>query len=215
MLGSKSSQRRDRMPVITISRQFGAGGLTLGKMVAKKLNYALFDQEIIQMVAEKAKVSSDWVRSVEKESGGKFQKFVSGLVAKSLVDRILDDERGYIDETIYVDMLQVVIKRIADEGDAVIVGRGGQYILRAEKGVVHVLFVADLQDRIRFISDNYKLTRKQAAAVVSSEDKRRMNLYRKFGKEDYDHPGLYHMVVNTSRVDMEKACSMVCRLVSS
>ena len=202
------------MPVITISRQFGAGGLTLGKMIAKKLKYALFDQEIIQMVAEKTKVSSDWVRSVEKESGGKFQKFVSGLVAKSLLDRILDDKRGYIDETIYVDMLQVVIKKIADGGNAVIVGRGGQYILRGETRVIHILFVADLQDRIRFISENYQLSRKQAATVVSSEDKRRTNLYRKFGKEDYDHPGLYHMVLNTSRIDIEKACSMACRLVS-
>ena len=203
------------MPVITISRQFGAGGLTIGKMISKKINYALFDNEIIQMVAEKAKVSSEWVRSVEKESGGKFQKLASGLVAKSLVERILDDERGYIDETIYVDMLQIVIKKIAEEGNCIILGRGGQYILRGETGIIHILFIADLQDRIRFISDNYKLSRKQAATVVSNEDKRRKNLYRKFGKEDYDHPGLYHMVLNTSRVNIEEACSLVCHLVSS
>jgi len=203
------------MPVVTISRQFGAGGLTLSKMIADKMNFALFDHEIIQMVAEKTKVSSDWVRSVEKESGGRFQKFISGLVPRSLVDRILDDERGYIDEAIYVDMLQAVIKKISDEGNAVILGRGGQYVLRGEAGVTHILLVADLQDRIRFISDHYKLTPKQAAAVVASEDKRRMNLYRKFGKEDYDHPGLYHMVLNTSRVDIEEACMLICRLVSS
>lgn len=201
------------MAVITLSRQFGAGGLTLGKMIARRINYALFDHEIIQMVAEKAKVSSDWVKSVEKESGGRFQKFVSGLVAKSLVDRILNDERGYIDEEIYVDMLQIIIKKIAAEGNTVIVGRGGQYILRGEEGVVHILLVADLKDRINFISDHYKLRPEQAAKVIANEDRRRMNLYRKFGKEDYDHPVLYHVVFNTSKIDLEHACAMVCRLV--
>ena len=59
------------MPVITISRQFGAGGLTLSKRLSDILGYTLFDQEIIAMVSEKAKVSKNWVQSVEKEAGGK------------------------------------------------------------------------------------------------------------------------------------------------
>jgi cytidylate kinase len=63
------------MSVITISRQFGAGGLTLGRMVSKKLEYNFFDNEIIQMVAKKARVSTHWVESMEKEAGGKFQRF--------------------------------------------------------------------------------------------------------------------------------------------
>ena len=201
------------MAVITLSRQFGAGGLTVGKMIAKKMNYALYDEEIIQLVAEKAKVSREWVKSVEKESGRRFQKLLSGLVARRVVERILDDEKGYIDEEIYVDMLQIVIKKIAAEGNAVVVGRGGQYILREMENVIHLLLVADLKDRIDFIRGHYKLRQKQAATVVASEDKRRMNLYRKFGKEDYDHPVLYHMVFNTSKIDLEKVCTTACNLV--
>ena len=57
------------MAVITISRQFGAGGITLGQMVAERLGYTFFDNEIIQMVADKAKVSAQWVESMEKEAG--------------------------------------------------------------------------------------------------------------------------------------------------
>lgn len=59
------------MSVLTISRQFGAGGLTLGSMVAKALGYNFIDNEIIQMVAEKAKVSTDWVQSMERKPAGK------------------------------------------------------------------------------------------------------------------------------------------------
>ena len=108
------------MAVITISRQFGAGGKTLGEMIAKKLNYSFVDNEIIQMVAKKAKVSTHWVESIEKEAGGKLLKFMTGLVSKSLVERILDEKRGYIDEEIFVDLLNKIITQIAEEGNAVI-----------------------------------------------------------------------------------------------
>ena len=68
------------MAVITISRQFGAGGKTLGKMVADKLGYTFADDDIIQMVAETANVSPHWVETVEKEAGGKLSRVVSSMV---------------------------------------------------------------------------------------------------------------------------------------
>ena len=58
------------MSVITISRQFGAGGKTLGEMISKALGYTFVDDEIIYQVAKKGKVSTDWVKSIEKEAGG-------------------------------------------------------------------------------------------------------------------------------------------------
>ena len=117
------------MAVITISRQFGAGGITLGKMVAEKFGYTFADTEIIKMVAEMANVSTHFVETVEKEAGGKFSKIITRLVSKPLIERVLKDERGYIDEEIYLDYLVLIIAQMADDGDVVILGRGSQYIL--------------------------------------------------------------------------------------
>ena len=202
------------MSVITISRQFGAGGKTLGEMISTKLGYTFVDDEIIQMVAKKAKVSKNWVEDIEKEAGGKLLKFMSGLVRKSFVERILDDQRGYIDEEIYVDLLHKIISQIAEEGSAVILGRGGQYILREHPDVFHVLLIADNADRIHFMETHYDLSPSQALQSVNREDKRRVNLYRKFGKENYDQPDLYHLVLNMSKLELETACDLVCELVS-
>ena len=171
------------MAVVTISRQFGAGGHTLGKMVADKLGYSFVDEEIIQLVAKKARVSTNWVESVEKEAGGRLLKFITGLVPRSFIDLVLDDSRGYIDEEIYVDILQEIISRIADEGNAVIIGRGSQYVLRNREDAFHVLLVAQKEDRGHFMETHYDLSPKEAATVVSRQDKRRTNLYRKLGKE--------------------------------
>ena len=203
------------MAILTISRQFGAGGLTLGKMVSEKLNYNFYDEEIIQLVAEKAKVSKHWVESMEKEAGGKFQRLISGLVSKSLIDRILDDQRGYIDENIFVDMLHMVIRKLADEGNAVIIGRGSQYILKDNKDACHVLLVADKEHRIKFIEERHNLSTDKATRVEKTEEKKRTALYRKFGKEDYDQPVHYHMVLNMNKTDLHTAVKLLCKLITS
>ena len=201
------------MAVITISRQFGAGGLTLGKMIAQKFGYTFADTEIIKMVAEMANVSTNFVTTIEKEAGGKFSKFISKTVSKPLVGRILKDERGYIDEEIYLDYLVLIIAQMADDGNVVILGRGSQYILNDHPDAHHVLLIDTFENRVKFMQKNYELSQSRAAQVVKNEDKRRMNLYRKLGKSDYDSPELYHLVLNMSRVNLELALQLICKLV--
>ena len=203
------------MAVITISRQFGAGGKTIGKMVADKMGYTFADDDIIQMVAEAANVSPHWVESIEKEAGGKLSRVVSSMVSKRLVDRILKDERGYMDERLYLDYLVVIIAQIAEEGDVVILGRGSQYILNDHPDARHVLLINDLQNRVKFMTEHYDFSEKQAVQVVNREDKRRLNLYRKIGKTDYDNPTLYHLVLNMARMDMPTAVRLIMNLVKA
>ena len=201
------------MAVITISRQFGAGGKTLGKMIADKLGYTFADDDIIQMVAEMANVSPHWVESVEKEAGGKLSRVISSMVSKRLVDRILKNESGYIDEKLYLDYLVVIIAQIAEEGNVVILGRGCQYILRGHPDAIHILLINDFDSRVKFMQDNYDLNRSKAIQVVTGEDKRRVSLYRKLGKTDYDDPSLYHLVLNTGRIHLPDASRIICDLV--
>ena len=201
------------MAVITISRQFGAGGITLGKMVAEKFGYTFADTVIIKMVAEMANVSTNFVKTVEKEAGGKLSRIISSMVSKRLVDRILKNESGYIDEKLYLDYLVVIIAQIAEEGNVVIIGRGCQYILRGHPDAIHILLINDFDSRVKFMEENYDLTRSKAVQVVNAEDKRRINLYRKLGKTDYDDPSLYHMVMHTGRLSLSDAARCICNLV--
>jgi cytidylate kinase len=203
------------MAVITISRQFGAGGITLGKMIAEKFGYTFADTEIIKMVAEMANVSTHFVETVEREAGGKFAKFISKTVSKPLVERILKDERGYIDEEIYLDYLVLIIAQMADDGDVVILGRGSQYILNDHPDAYHILLIDTVANRVRFMQKNYDLSQGRATQAVKNEDKRRLNLYKKLGKTDYDNPSLYHLVLNMSKVDREKAFELACSLMGT
>ncbi len=205
------------MAVITIARQFGAGGKTLGSFVADKLGYTLIDEQIVEMIAQEANVSPDWVDSVAREAGS--EGFVSRMMArlgpfrKGYLEVAMEQNPGYIDGDLYIALLHRVIPRIAAQGNVVIIGRGGQYILGHQPDIYHFLMIADMEHRLAFISDRYHLDRKQAQIVVEKQDKRRSTLYRSFARTDYEQANLYHMVFNMNRVKMDKAVQMVCSLV--
>ena len=201
------------MAVITISRQFGAGGITLGKMIAETLGYTFADSDILQRVAKEANVSTHWVESFEKEAGSKLSRMISSMISKRWLDRVLADERGYLDEQIYLDYLVLIIAQFADEGDVVILGRGSQYILNDHPDAVHIMLINEFENRVKFMMDRYEMPRKKAERTVANEDRRRINLYKRLGKSDYENPQLYHMVLNMGRLDLETARDMVCNLV--
>jgi cytidylate kinase len=205
------------MAVITIARHFGAGGKTLGTIIAHKLGYTLVDEEIVERVALEANVSADWVDSVAQETGTNWMhRFMSkiGPLRGGYVETAMEEKPGYIDGNLYIHLLHKVIPQIAKQDNVIILGRGGQYILAHDPNAYHFLMIADLEHRIGFMMENYKLNRKQAQIVVEKQGARRLNLYRYFGKTDYDQPELYHLVFNMNRVKMEEAAACVCQLVS-
>ncbi|MCD6225257.1 MAG: cytidylate kinase-like family protein, partial [Deltaproteobacteria bacterium] len=127
------------MAVITISRQGGAGGLSVAYPLAKKLGYALIDEEIINMVAKDTRVTSRWVRSIEKDAGGLLNRMIDRLISREYIERHVGEQKGYIDEKVYIETLHKVITRIAEDDNCVILGRGGQYILKNFENTYHVL----------------------------------------------------------------------------
>ncbi|MBT8373910.1 MAG: cytidylate kinase-like family protein [Deltaproteobacteria bacterium] len=205
------------MSVITIARKFGAGGETLGKKVAKKLDYTLVDSEIIEQIAIEANVSPEWVDSVAKETGS--EGFLSRLLSKlgpfrkGYLEIAMENNPGYIDGNLYISLLHKVLPKIALQDNVVIIGRGGQYILADHPNTYHFLMIADMEHRIRFMMDQYKFNRKQAQLVVEKQSKRRQYLYRYFSRTDYDQPELYNMVFNMNKLQLDEAVQAVCQLV--
>ena len=202
------------MAVITISRQFGAGGRTLGKKVAQRLNYLFEDDAIIQEIARKAKVSKRSVVGHEQTAGSLISRILSTMVDRSYMERLTGDKVGYLDEVIYVETLTEVITEFAQKDNVVLLGRASQYILQNTENVFHVLMVAEETDRIGFLQKAYNLSPDRARKSVEHGDKRRRNLYSKFAKSGYNDPILYDMCLNMSRVPMDRAADLVCKMVT-
>ena len=201
------------MSVITIARQFGAGGRTIGTRVAKKMNYRFLDEVVINEIAKKAKVTSSSVKAIERSAGSFISKLITSALSQDYMERLVGGEKGYIDEHIYVEKLAEVITEFAKEDNCVLLGRGSHYVLGDFKNAYHILFVADDEDRVKFMQKYYNLSDQKARQAVQDGDKRRVNLYKNLGKTNYNDPGLYHMVLNISKVGIDQAVSLICSLV--
>ena len=201
------------MAVITISRQFGAGGRSLGEMIARELDYRFLDDLVIQELAKKAKVTTDTIKDIERTSGSVLSKMISGMLNRNYMERILGEGKGYVNEEIYVELIQDVLKNFAREGNVVLLGRGGQYILKDFENAFHILLVSDMEQRIKFMQQFYSMTDAQAEKAIKQGDDRRRNLYKKLGHTDYNSPNLYHIVLNMSRLSLDHALETIVALV--
>lgn len=205
------------MSVITIARQFGAGGKTLGTMVAEKLGYTLIDEQIVEMVALEADVSAEWVDSIAQETGseGIVKRLIRkiGPFGKGYVETAMEERPGYINGDLYISILHKIIPIIASQDNVVIIGRGGQYILAERPDTFHFLMIANIENRINFMMEHYEIDRKNAQLVIAKQNKRRIHLYRHFGRTDYEQPDHYHMVFNMNFLELDDAVQAVCQLV--
>ena len=125
----------------------------------------------------------------------------------------MEERPGYINGDLYISILHKIIPIIASQDNVVIIGRGGQYILAERPDTFHFLMIANIENRIRFMMEQYNLDRKNAQLVIAKQNKRRVNLYRYFGRTDYELPDLYHMVFNMNFLKLEEAVGAVCQLM--
>ena len=201
------------MAVITISRQFGAGGKTLALKVAENLRYAVAHEQIIEKMAEMAELSPEGIRSFEAETDYESGEDAAKLAPKSFISRIFDPQRKYMDAQQYVELLQQIVPQMVEMGNIVVLGRGAQFILKDRKDAYHILLVADEVDRIRFMEESYQLPHEQARQAVAKQGKRRTKLMKLFHSEGYDLPEHYDLVINMSKIGMDHAVELICALV--
>ncbi len=201
------------MAVLSISRQFGAGGWTLGRSISAQLGYRFVSSQIINEMAKEANVSTEWIKGVEKHAGDWLMRFVNKFVNGDFIEKHVGEKKTDFDEKKYITFLQNIVNRIAEEDNVVILGRGSQYILQGRKNVIHLLLVADLVDRIKFLEKSWKMKRKDAEKEILIREKRRESFMKYFELGSPNSPNLYHMVLNTSKIDFEQAQKTIISFV--
>jgi len=203
------------MAVITISRQYGSGGWAVGQIVADALGYELVDHSMLDKVAQDAKVSVKSVQEIEKSAGDFFLSLFSELAASLSVVRHVPGVKDEFDENKYRLFLKRTISQIAVRGNAVIIGRGGQMILKDHPKAIRIYLVAEDEDRIKYLMNFYGYDRKRAETVALKEEKKRLNFLTGFDSGNPEDPHLYHLIINSSVVRDAVSADLICSLVKS
>ena len=183
------------MTVITISRQLGSLGISLGRLVATRLGYRLVHRELINEAARLVS-SPDMALATIDELG------------------LLGLEPDETQQRAYLKAVEGVVEELAQAGKVIIVGRAGQAILRDHPGVFHLRVVAPPKIRIQRIVEAHSISQKAAMAQIEDSDRYRSQYLQRNYHIDWDDPQLYHLIVNTGQTDLETLAEVVCNAVN-
>lgn len=178
-------------PVITISREPGSGGSEIARKLSKDLSMDLMGGQIIQHVAESAKMSRKVIESLDEKEVTRRDSFLTALFR---------DRHLWPDE--YLQHLTKVIGTIGRYGNAIIVGRGANYILPQAK-TFRVRIIAPLEHRIKYVMEDRGCAKAQAEQYVVKTENDRKAFIRKYFNADVSDPKQYDIVVNTGGVTIE------------
>jgi cytidylate kinase len=178
-------------PVITISREPGSGGSEIARKLATDLSMDLMGGQIIQHVAESARMSRKVIESLDEKEV---------TMRDTLLNTLFRDRHLWPDE--YLQHLTKVIATIGRYGNVIIVGRGANYILPQE-GAFRVRIIAPLEYRIRRIMEDRKYDRAQAEQYVVKKENDQKSFVRKYFNADVADPNQYDIIINTGKVTVE------------
>ncbi|MHB1417703.1 MAG: cytidylate kinase-like family protein [Chloroflexota bacterium] len=200
--------------IVTIARQLGSGGGTIGQAVAERLAMAYVDREIIQRAAEMAEVSEDVFHEVDERHPSFLERVLSLVVGyqSPVAPEYLPPDAIILPQPAhdsYHQLVEEVIKQVATRGDAVIVGRAGQAILHSWQPALHVYVYAPLQIRVQRVAEREGIDAEAATKRVHESDRNRAGYLRTYYRVAWHNPELYDLIINTGRLSFEQATGLI------
>jgi len=179
------------MAVITVSRQLGSLGCDVVDAVAQALGYPKLWRDLINQAARRARTPEMALDMLDD----------LGLLG---LKPSLSQERAYL------DAIRELIEEYAQKGDVLIIGRGGQAVLRGWPGTLHIRIIAPLEVRVERLVQRHGITASAALAQIQASDRRRKQFVERAYHLDWSDPTLYDLVLNTASLDVSQATELIC-----
>jgi cytidylate kinase len=176
---------------VALSRLPGAGGEEVARLVAERLGYGVFGREILEQIAREQGVTEELLEGVDEQVRGTISRYVTDVFR----------ERRFT-ESDYLRHVARAVATLAERGQAVILGRGANFVLGPERAL-RVLLVAPLAYRVDRIARERGLSAEDAAAAVRSEEERRAEFVRHHFGVRQDDPSGFDACLNTASLGIE------------
>ena len=189
--------------IITIGRQFGSAGREIGRKVAKDLGIKLYDREMLDRAAKESGICQELFETHDEKPTNSFlyslvmDTYSLGYTAGSYSDMPINHK-------VFLAQFDA-IKKIADEGPCILVGRCADYALEEYDNVLRLFVHADINTRIRRIARIYDLTDAKAKELIIKTDKKRASYYNYYSSKKWGDAKCYDMCLNSSAVGVEGA----------
>ncbi|MBO7479301.1 MAG: cytidylate kinase-like family protein [Bacteroidales bacterium] len=198
--------------IITLGRRIGAGGLEIAHRLSGRLGIKVYDKDLIWIAARESGLSAEF-----------FEKNDEKPVSKGLLTNFLGqknsnfiDTRSYVlDSAISEDGLfktqSDIIRKLADTGSGIFVGRCADYVLRDREGMLSVFITADRQDRIARIMEKDGMSAKEAEKYIDQGERRRASYYNYYTFKEWGDSASYDLCLNSSRFGIDGCVDCIIR----
>jgi cytidylate kinase len=204
---------RSKPYVITISRQIGSGGAYIGQQLAKKLNIYYADREILNKAARKLSVMEDDLEQREEKLQTFWESFFqfNTYATDTYLNPILIKPSSY--ELFLTE--SEIIKHIAGEQSAVIIGRCGFHILREHTNRVSVFLLADTDFRSKRIQELHHISEKASLDMIAQVDKERAQFIEEYTGKKWTDAKQFDLCINTGKIGMERSVDLIIHYLES
>ena len=196
--------------IITISREFGSGGRTIGRMIADSLGIPFYDKELVDQIALESGFAPKFVEEHGEHSPGK--SLLSYVFAPQGVPGVMN---GLSTADFLWNIQCNVILQLAEEGSCVIVGRNADYILKDREDCLHVFIHADMDYRANRIVRLYGDSEKSPATRLAEKDKRRSVNYQHYTGRTWGQAQNYDICLNSSSLGIEQCAKIIVDMINN
>ncbi len=200
------------MTVITISRELGSEGDKIADLLCDRLGACRVDKAMLMQIAQGAGVNTDAILAAERDLSRKPRLFSTDLTSLYKKDPSAFEKSSAMDEKTYARVLREAMERFAAQGNALIIGRGGQLILRDWPGALHVHLYAPVETRVRRLMELLGLSEDAAKQRIDRADEEKRHYFRVMhDNANWKLLQYYHLAIDTSRISPEVAVDLIAR----
>ena len=196
--------------IITISREFGSGGRTVGRMVAERLGIPFYDKELVDQIAVESGFAPKFVEEHGEHSPG------SSLFSYAFAPQGVPGVMNGLSTADFLWNIQCsVILQLAEQGPCVIVGRNADYILKDRPDALHAFVFADVPYRAERIVRRYGESEKSPEQRLNEKDKRRRVNYQHYTGRTWGQSQNYDISLDTGVLGIDQCVDIICKIVEN
>ncbi len=199
--------------IVTIARQYGTGGLKIGKRLAEELGINCYDSEMFRLVSTNESMHSDLVAHDSRIKGTALF-----TIAKEKYDSHPDEDLPEFGQDLVVmknlyEYQSEIIRELADRESCVIVGRSSNYILKDRPDVLSVFIHAPMEFRIKRASSVHNMTDKELESYIQSVDQKKQDYYHYYTGEDWRDVTQYDLSLNSYKLGIQGCIDMIKKMI--
>jgi cytidylate kinase len=193
--------------IITIGREFGSGGHEIGLKLAEALHVPFYDKLLVSMVAEEGEFAQEYLDEMDEKVDVHIAPFLATRSSYSVYQQPMSDR-------IFFRQAEI-IRKLADDGPCVIVGRCADYVLAERENVIRIFIYGDLEDRIARKGKMLEMDGDALRKHVNETDKKRARYYRHYTGLKWGEKENYDLCINTSCTGIDGAVRAICAFIES